>query len=79
MIVSVVKIVFTILFSFGINYRFEVANDYNPGESLYYGFQHFNDDTGLATAFYIQVREQVFGSQKKSWPVAKLSKKAMTL
>ena len=53
MITSTLKILFTILFAFGLNYL--LGDSRNPGESLRNGFAHFNDDTTMMYEFGFQV------------------------
>ena len=56
LITSVLKIVFTVLFAFGLNYFMYITETSNPGTSVYYGFKYFADDTTKLTIFLLQVR-----------------------
>ena len=55
MITSTFKIIFTILFAFGLNLWVPVTNTGNPLECLRNGFEHFNDYTTMVYEFYFQV------------------------
>ena len=54
-ITSLLKIFSTVLFSFGLNFWFDIADSRDPGESLRNGFEHFNDDVTMLYEFCFQV------------------------
>ena len=55
MITSALKFFLTILFAFGLNFWFKIADNGDPGKSLHNGFAHFNDDVTMLYEFYLQV------------------------
>ena len=55
LITAVLKSFFTILFSFGLNYFANLADNSNSGISVYNGFMHFADDSNKFVQFFVQV------------------------
>ena len=55
LITCIAKIIFTLIFTFALNFFLNVTESGDPLTTIYYGFQHFTDDFQKMVHFFLQV------------------------